>query len=60
MEVLVPRRLELVVADISQAARRCTIPMKKNALFQADEAALKRGAISGCWALNTIRLNRSS
>jgi hypothetical protein len=34
--------------------------MKKNALFHADDAALKRGAISGCLALKTTRLNKSS
>ena len=32
----------------------------KKALFQAEEAALKRGAISGSLALKTIRLNSSS
>jgi len=37
-----------------------TNPAKKKALFQADEAALKRGAMSGCWPLSTTRLNISS
>lgn len=36
------------------------MPVKKKALFQADDAALKRGAISGCFAARTTRLKRSS
>ena len=39
---------------------RGTIPIMKKALFQAEEAALKRGAISGSLALKTMRLNSSS
>jgi hypothetical protein len=37
-----------------------TIPIMKKALFQAEEATLKRGDMSGSLALRTIRLNNSS
>jgi len=37
-----------------------TIPIMKKALFQAEEATLKRGDMSGSLALRTIKLKSSS
>ena len=57
------RRLQVGVATLVGESSRepgFTIPIMKKALFHADEAALKRGDMSGSLQLRTIRLKSSS